>query len=145
MSASKDASEISQTSPHESDKQSHNMAVRFKNESSQFSGAQGECLQKFVDEYNDACTDYGQSDEQRMQYIHHIILGNAKRYYNNYVKSVAKDHKTVVTLMDNQYNTISRRNRIESYLHRLRIQQFLNEKTNMSDAMEKLDCRNLAI
>ena len=73
-----------------------------------------------------------------MQYIHHMIRGNAKQYYNSCVKSVSKDHTTVVTLKDNQYNYISRRNRIEIYLNGLRNLQFINAKTNVSDALENL-------
>lgn len=63
--------------------------MRLKEYSKKFSGAIDECLQEFVDEYRQLIKEYDLSPTQRLQFLHNLLRGDAKRFYLDVVGNYA--------------------------------------------------------
>ena len=59
----------------------HNVTMRLKDNEKKFSGDLGENWMEFVDEYSQVARDYNLNISQKLQYIHNILRGDAKRFY----------------------------------------------------------------
>jgi phage-related protein len=58
----------------------HSMATRFKIEQ-KFTGKLGEDLTEYISNYMDAANDYNLTNQQKMDFMHHLLDGEAKRFY----------------------------------------------------------------
>lgn len=101
------------------------MAMRFKEVTKKFSGALGECWNEYIYEYNDACRDHNLTNDQKLRYLHHLLTGNAKRYFSREVKDVAKDYAQALKALDAEYNSISCQNRISAYRCSIHVSQYV--------------------
>jgi hypothetical protein len=141
-SESTNAEDNSQPSPFQErssfDKAAHHMAMRFKDDTKKFSGALGECWSEFISEYLYAAEDYKLNPFQKLQYFHHLLRDNAKRFYTRHIQGNVGSFSEASNLMEQEYNSISRRNRISNHLKSLRITQYVSSHCNTSDALEKL-------
>jgi sugar-specific transcriptional regulator TrmB len=120
------------------DKAAHHIAMRFKDDSKKFSGALGECWSEFLSEYLYAAEDYKLNPSQKLQYLHHLLKENAKRFFTRNIQGTINTFSEASAMMEQEYNSISRRNRISNHLKSLRISQFITSDCNTSDALEKL-------
>eukprot|EP00170_Pyropia_yezoensis_P002975 contig_12489_g2982 len=71
---------LEDATPAASDRTAHNIAMRFRHSSSKFSGNLGKAWMKFVAEHQQVARDYDLSQEQRFQFMHNILSGDAKRF-----------------------------------------------------------------
>jgi hypothetical protein len=55
------------------------MATRFKADQ-KFTGKLGEDLTKYISNYMDAANDYNLSAKQKLDYMHHVLDGEAKKF-----------------------------------------------------------------
>lgn len=63
------------------DRAAHNNAMRFRDQASKFSGNLGESWSEFVAEYQQVSRDYELTASQKLQYLHNLLRGDAKRFY----------------------------------------------------------------
>lgn len=63
----------------------HNVAMRLKDKDKKFSGDLGESWMEFVDDYLQMCRDYSLTHVQKLQYMHNLLRGDAKRFYQHNV------------------------------------------------------------
>lgn len=116
----------------------HNIAMRFKDTESKFSGDIGECWQEYVDEYRQVRADYNLTPAQKLQFIHNILSKDAQRFFVDRVKNYATNFEHAVELVDIEYNSAVRQSRVKNYLNSLRVSDFINSDTDAAKALSKV-------
>lgn len=119
------------------DRTAHNIAMRFRDASSKFSGNLGEAWMEYVAEYQQVARDYDLSQEQRFQYMHNILSGDAKRFYLDKVQSYATSFSQAVDMVSTEYNSIVRQNRVKNYLVGYRMSTLLSDGVTEAAALEQ--------
>ena len=114
------------------------MALRFKNRD-KFTGKLGEDLTEHINNYIDASQDYCLDQDNKFAFFHNIFEGEAKRFYREKVRERCGNFEQACQIMQDEYNNITRQNRIRKYLQSLRIQSLMNtKKLNTAEALEEL-------
>ena len=120
-----------------SDKIAHNVAMRFKDTDRKFSGSIGECWLAYVDDNKQIARDYNLSVPQKLQYMHNLLRGTAKRFYldkvDNYATSLTRQW-----ISWREYKSTVRQTKVKNYLNTLRISKFVNEGAEISDTLAKV-------
>lgn len=119
------------------DRTAHNIALRFKESSSKFSGNLGESWMEFVAEYQQVARDYRLSPRQKLQYLHNLLRADAKRFYLDRVDGYATGFQQAVDLVESEYNSVVRQNRVKTYLGNLRMSSFAAEGLEPAASLEK--------
>lgn len=122
--------------PH--NKAAHNVAMRLKDRENKFSGSLEESWMEYVDEYMQICRDYNLSQSQKLQYLHNVLHGDAKRYYLDTVDNYATTFQQAIDMIKVEYNSPVRQARVKNYLNSLRITNFLNEGKNIDVSLAKV-------
>jgi len=115
----------------------HKIAMRFKEQKQKFSGALGEFFNDFVSDYLQASRDYDLSPKQKLQFMHNLFTGDAKRFYYHRVDGYATGFSQAVEMIEREYNSVVRKDRCKNYLSTLRLAKFVEEGTEISAALEK--------
>ena len=74
--------------------------MRLKDREKRFSGALGGSWMEFVDEYMQVCRDYSLSPTQKLQYMHNLLSGDAKRFYLDRVDGYATSYQQQSILLN---------------------------------------------
>ncbi|KAK1864449.1 hypothetical protein I4F81_006995 [Pyropia yezoensis] len=111
--------------------------MRFRDASSKFSGNLREAWMEYVAEYQQVGRDYDLSQEQRFQYMHNILSGDAKRFYLDKVQSYATSFSQAVDMVSTEYNSIVRQNRAKNYLVGYRMSTLLSDGVTEAAALEQ--------
>ena len=106
------------------DRTAHNTAMRLKEVYAKFSGSLGESWLEYVAEYEQVARDYRLGPRQKLQYLHNLIRGDAKLFYLYRVDGYATGFQQAVSMVEAGYNSIVRKNRVETYLSNLRMRSF---------------------
>ncbi len=85
----------------------HNIAMRFKDNASKFSGDIGEAWMEYVAEYQRVARDYNLTPTQKLQFLHNLLRGDAKRFFldrvdnyvSNFTQAVENDQQGITTLL----------------------------------------------
>lgn len=117
-------------------KTAHNMALRFKDEKSKFTGAIGESWSDYLNEYLYACNDYSVTNDKRLQYLYHILKDDAKNFYNDNIKGKVSSFQETCAIMNDEYNSFTRQSRIRNHLNRLRVTEYMTKGHNDTQALE---------
>ena len=86
------------------DRVAHNVSMRLRDGDKTFSGALGESWMEFFDEYIHVCRDYALSPTQKLQYMHNLLSGDAKRFYLDRVDGYATSYQQAIDLIEKEYN-----------------------------------------
>lgn len=116
----------------------HNVAMRLRDKDKKFSGELGESWMEFVDEYLQVCRDYSLSPSRKLQYLHNLLSGDAKRFYLDKVDGIATTFQHAVQLINDEYNSHVRQTRIKDYLNTLRVSTFVEKGLTASDSLSKV-------
>lgn len=76
--------------------------MRFKNQSSKFHGNIGECWQEFVDEYCQVAQDHNLTNVYKLDYLHNLVYGDAKRFYLDKVYGYPTSFQQAVNMVDTE-------------------------------------------
>ena len=95
-------------------KVARNLAMRFR--SDKFTGDIGESWNEYVREYQQVARDYGLGNQEKLQYLHSIIEGTAKRFYLNTALPHVNSYAHAVDLIGKEYNSLNRQTRIKNVL-----------------------------
>lgn len=120
-----------------SDRTSHNIAMRFRDPTSKFSGSLGEAWMEYVVESQQVARDYDLSQEQRFQYMHNIMSGYAKRFFLDKVQSYATFFSQAVDMVSAENNSIVRQNRVKNYQVGYRMSTLLSDGVTEAAALEQ--------
>lgn len=128
------------TIPHgtTTDRLAHNVAMRLKHNENKFSGDLGECWMEFVDEYLQISRDYSLTPIQKLQYMHNLLRGDAKRYFLDRVDGYATGFQQAVSMIEEEYNSQVRQTRVKNYLSSIRSSTFVGQVTETSEALAKV-------
>eukprot|EP00171_Calliarthron_tuberculosum_P023645 IDg23645t1 len=124
--------------PGREDRTAHNIGMRFKEKESKFSGDIGQSWIEYVAEYQQVARDYGLSPSQKKQYLHNLLRGDAKRFYLDQVDNQVNNFNQAVQVIENEYNSVVRQNRVKTYLSTLRLSKFVTDGTDELSALEKV-------
>lgn len=113
----------------------HNVAMRFKYESSKFSGDIGQSWNEYVAEYQQVSRDYNLTERQKLQFLHNLFIGDAKRHYLDSVAPHCHNFNHAVEEIGNEYNSSVRQNRVRNVLNTLRLQDKLGESQDEGQAL----------
>lgn len=116
----------------------HRIAMRFKDDSAKFSGSIGECWGEFVAEYQQVARDYNLTESHKKQFLHNLVRGDAKRFYLNQVQTYTTTFAASVQMVESEYNSVVRQNRVKNYLNSLRLNKFIVEGADELSALEKV-------
>eukprot|EP00171_Calliarthron_tuberculosum_P023415 IDg23415t1 len=120
------------------DKTAHNMGMRFRDKDTKFSGDIGQSWMEYVAEYQQVARDYGLSPAQKKQYLHNLLRGDAKRFYLDQVDNQVNNFNQAVLVIENEYNSVVRQNRVKTYLGTLRLSKFVTDGLDELAALEKV-------
>eukprot|EP00171_Calliarthron_tuberculosum_P001155 IDg1155t1 len=126
------------SAPSADHKTAHSIAMRFKDSSAKFSGDIGESWMEYVAEYQQVARDYNLSPSQKLQFLHNLVRGDAKRFYLNSVESHVNTFRQAVDMISMEYNSVVRQNRVKNYLNGLRLSTFLKQDMTPSEALERV-------
>jgi hypothetical protein len=116
----------------------HNMATRFK-VANKFSGKLDGNLTEYLNNYMDACNDYNLSVQHRFDYKHHLLEGEAKRFFRANVISSCMSYSEASSLMQNEFNGITRQNRVRKHLQKLRLGEVMSRnKCSVAEGLEEI-------
>lgn len=93
---------------------------------------------EFVDEYLQICRDYRLSQQQKLQYLHNITRGDAKRFYLDSVDNYATIFQQAVDMIESEYNSPVRQARVKHYLNSLKITTFVNQCQSLDVSLAKV-------
>eukprot|EP00171_Calliarthron_tuberculosum_P002786 IDg2786t1 len=122
------------------DKLAYYIGMRFRERDSKFSGDLGESWIEYVAEYQQVARDYALSPMQKKQYLHNLLRGDAKRYYLDRVDNQVNNFTEAVRMIDNEYNSIVRQNRVKNHLAGLRLSRYRSEGHDDLASLEKSSC-----
>lgn len=120
------------------EKVSHNVSMRFKADERKFSGDTTEYWDEYVDNYRKIARDYKLSDVQRLQYLHKLLIHNAKRLYDNVVSPYVASFQQAVNHISYGYNLPIRQRRVKNYLHSLGINLLIAKGTEDSESFSSI-------
>ena len=119
------------------DKTAHNIGMRFKESYAKFSGSPGESWLEYVAEYQQVARDYCLGPPQKLQYLHNILRGDAKRFYLDRVDGYATGFQHAVSMVEVEYNSLVRPNGVKTYVSNLRMSSFAAEGLEQPASLEK--------
>lgn len=130
------AADSSLSAGKESDRCAHNVAMRFRDAASKFSGGLGENWSEYVAEYQQVARDYGLTSTQKLNFLHNLLRGDAKRFYLDRVAHVGS-FAQAVEQVSLEYNSVVRQNRVKAYLSGLRMATFTAKGHDATTALER--------
>jgi hypothetical protein len=120
-----------------SSKIAHSMATRFKADQN-FSGKLGEDLTEYTSNYMDAANDYNLSAKQKLDYMHHVLDGEVKRFYREKILSSCATFAEASSMMQEEFNSLTRQNRVPKHLQKLRLSTIVgNRRCTVTEALEE--------
>jgi hypothetical protein len=114
------------------------MATRFKTEQ-KFTGKLGEDLTEHINNFMDAASDYNLTPQQKLDYMHHLFEGEANRFYRSNVVSTCANFVEAVSMMQGEFNSLTRQNRVRKHLQKLRLSLLMkNKNCSVAEGLEEL-------
>eukprot|EP00170_Pyropia_yezoensis_P002751 contig_11549_g2756 len=111
--------------------------MRFRDPAAKFSGNLGESWSEYIAEYQQVARDYELTASQKLQYLHNLLRGDAKRFFLDRVHGTAATFAQAVDMVGAEYNSIVRQDRFKNYLSSLRLGAFVKDGTDITAAQEK--------
>jgi Zinc knuckle len=116
----------------------HSMATRLKADQ-KFTGKLGEDLTEFISTYMDAANDYYLFSKQKLDHMHHLLDGEAKRFYREKMLSSCATFAEATSMMQEEFNSLTRQNRVRKHLQKLRLSTTVgNRRYTVTEALEEL-------
>jgi hypothetical protein len=119
-------------------KMAQSMFIRFKDEDKKFTGVIDQSLSEFIDEYIQACNSVGVPRNQRLHHLHNVLGGEAKRFYNKQVQENYATFEEAVAVLEREYSSFPRQQRILTHLENLRVPPLLAKGKTKSEALHQI-------
>jgi hypothetical protein len=121
-----------------SNKIAHSMATRFKAEQ-KFAGKLGEELSEYISNNKDAANDYNLSAKQKLDYMHRVLDGKAKRFYREKILLSCATFAEATGMMQEEFNSLPRQSRVRKLLQKLRISTIVgNRRCSVTEVLKNL-------
>lgn len=119
------------------DRSAHDLAMRFCDPVSKFSGNLRESWSEFVAEYHQVARDYELTASQKLQYLQNLLRGDAKRLFLDQLHGTAATFARAVDMVSAEYNSIVRQDLVKNCLTSLRLSSLVKDGTDVTAALEK--------
>jgi hypothetical protein len=87
----------------------------------------------------DAANDYNFSAKKKLDYMHHVLDGEAKRFYREKILSSCATFAEVTGTMKEEFNILTRQSRVRKRLQKLRLSTIVgNRRCSVTEALEEL-------
>jgi hypothetical protein len=87
----------------------------------------------------DAANDYNLSAKQKLDYMHHVLEGEAKRLYREKILSSCATFAEASSMMQEEFNSLTRQNRVRKHLQKLKLSTIVgNRRCTVTEALEEL-------
>jgi hypothetical protein len=114
------------------------MATRFKIEQ-KFTGKLGEDLTEYVSNYMDAAKDYDLTNKKNLDFMHHLLDREAKRFYRENVLSFCTNCAEATAMMQEDFNSLTRQNCVRKHQQKLRFLTIVKKKNcTVTEGLEEL-------
>lgn len=80
----------------------------------------------YVDEYVHIFHDYNLSRSQKLQFMHNIVRGDAKRFYLNVLYGFTNTFEQAVEITEKEYNSAVSQARVKNFLNGFHITSFVS-------------------
>ena len=117
-------------------KVAHNVAMLVRRD--RFTGDIGESWNECVAEYQQIARDYNIGNQKKLQCLHNIMAGDAKRFYQNGVATHVNSFNHAVELIGRQYNSTAPQNNVKNVLNQLLLQDKLSDSQDEGEALAKV-------
>lgn len=116
----------------------HNVAMWVKDIDSNFDGNLGDCWNEQIDSYEQTTNAYNLTIEKKLQYLDNILFRDALRFYHDFLQPFGTTYLQAVEMIDREYNSPVRQNRIYNYLNMLRVCEFEDAGLDGSVCLSKI-------
>lgn len=96
------------------------------------------CLADYVTDYNLVGEDYGLSRQQKLQLLHHLLRGAAKRFYPSRLAGVAKTYQEAVAGLRAEYHSPVQQSQALNVVKSLRITDFTTKGMTEQQALAEV-------
>lgn len=103
------------------------ISTKFRLDREKFEGKLEDSYDDVLETYSELCTDLGMSEEQKLQYMHNLFMGEALRFFRDNVAKSATDFEDANKLMREEYNSVTRQNRCRAQLQKLRLADIMRK------------------
>ena len=111
--------------------------MRLRENEKTFFGDLGESWMGYVDDFLQLSRDYSLTPSQKLKYLHNLLQGDEKRHYLNKIDGYPTSFQQAIEMLEREYNSPVRQNRVENCLNSLRVTNFVAEGIQMSEALAK--------
>ncbi len=91
-----------------------NMAKRFQNKDSEYSGADNENIMDFIVQCDLVSRDFNLSHHEKRLYVQNLFRGEALSYYYAEFEPLGNNYADVITKMQSQFNSISKQQSVKA-------------------------------
>lgn len=113
----------------------YNISMRYRDPSSSCSGGHTHIRPDYVADYLLMARDNHWTVEQRYQYLHYALAGNAKRFYLNTVQGHATTFSEAVAKIEAEDNSISKQMQSKIMLSKHRLSSFVAASKDVKTAL----------
>ncbi len=92
---------------------------------------------EYVAKYQQVARDYNLTSTQKLQSLHSLLRGDAKRFFLDRVDNYVSNFTQAVEMISKEDNSVVRQNRVKNYLIGVRFNKCVTDGLNESEALEK--------
>lgn len=109
---------------------------RYKEERAKYSGGVEQSLSEYLSDYEQICDDYGLDNDQRLQYLHYLFGGEAKRFYDQRIHRQVATFGEALARMGAQYDNETRQTAVRNELVGLSMEEMVGNGYTERQALE---------
>lgn len=117
---------------------SNDVAKRFSNENSKFSGASSECWPKHVESYTRMSVELELSDEMKQKFFHHLLCDFALEYYRDNIENKVSSFQEILNKMNSQFCTSVKMEAVARKLDAIHISHYEDTEHDEEKALREI-------
>lgn len=125
------------------DRLAYNISMRYRDASPKFSGEHTQIWPEYVADYLLMARDNHLTVEQRYQYLHYALAGDAKRFYLNMAQGHATTFSEAVAMIDAEYNSTAKQMQVMNLLSNHKLSSLVSADKDTKTAL--MDTYNMIV
>ena len=117
---------------------SNDVAKRFSNDSSKFSGDETECWPKYVESYTRMSDELELDNRQMMKFFHHLLRDHALEFYREHVENQVSSFNDIEKKMNEQFFSALKMETVARRLEALHISQFEDAGKSEEESLREI-------
>ena len=116
----------------------HNVSMRLREKDKKFSGDLSVSCMEYMDDYFELSRYCSLKPSQKLQYLHNLLQGDAKRYFLDKIDGYGTSFQHAIEMLERENNPPVRKDRDKNYLNSLRVTTFVAQGIEISEALSKV-------